>query len=126
MKAVTRHISYRTQRAIEFCLKEKHLCDEQKSLVVSGGVACNDFIFNSISRMAKTYNFDTYRPSKNLCSDNGVMIAWNGIEKIIEDHKCLQNNCIDEIQIIGKCSLGKSLKNEVLNANISCKWVKVK
>ncbi|XP_055376291.1 probable tRNA N6-adenosine threonylcarbamoyltransferase, mitochondrial [Condylostylus longicornis] len=124
LKACTRHLSYRTQRAIEFCEK-RNIFPNSKYLVISGGVACNDFIFDSISKMALSYKFKTVRPTKALCRDNGAMIAWCGIEKILENPDLLKSLNLDEVDIIGKCKLGKDISEDLENEQISCKWVKV-
>lgn len=126
-KAVTRHLSHRTQRAIEYCERKKIFTENtEKSLVISGGVACNDYIFNALSIMADHYNYTTYRPSKQLCRDNGAMIAWNAIEKLKQNSSLyLDNQDLNEINIIGKCKLGLNIIDDVIKENISCKWIQI-
>lgn len=124
LKATTRHISNRTQRALEFCLRKEFFDKSTRpTIVVSGGVANNDYIFENISNLAKQYDAVAFRPSKLYCSDNGAMIAWNGIERLLEDKSCAQTN-FDKIDVVGKASLGLSLIDEVVNEDIKCKWVK--
>lgn len=124
LKATTRHISNRTQRALEFCLK-KNFFDHSSSpsIVVSGGVANNDYIFENISNVGSKYGVKVFRPSKKYCSDNGAMIAWNGIERLMEDPSYALTN-FDNVNAVGKCTLGLSLIDEVANESIKCKWVK--
>ena len=123
--ATARHICNRTQRAMEFC-DRKNLFDgvEQRTLVVSGGVACNDFIFNSLSEMSELMNFKATRPSRRLCTDNGIMVAWNGVENFIQNKEIYHHATIDDIQSHPSCRIGESLINEVKNESILCKWVK--
>ncbi|XP_055598219.1 probable tRNA N6-adenosine threonylcarbamoyltransferase, mitochondrial [Uranotaenia lowii] len=119
--ASAKHIVQRTERAIRFC--EKNLYDNTdvpRSLVVSGGVARNDFIYDYIGRMASSHNYKIYRPSKELCSDNGVMIAWNGIEKFRASKDVIFE--YDSIDIYSKAPLGICLKEMVASANIPNKW----
>jgi len=52
-------------------------------LVITGGVACNQFIFNNLQQLALKNNFKILIPSKKLCTDNAIMIAWAGIEKLV-------------------------------------------
>lgn len=52
------------------------------ALVVSGGVAANKEIRNTLERLAKTHNLEFVAPPLDLCSDNGAMIAWTGIERL--------------------------------------------
>ena len=49
-------------------------------LVVSGGVASNQFIVSGLRRVCAHYGFRLVAPSPRLCSDNGVMIAWTALE----------------------------------------------
>lgn len=125
LKAATRHISNRTQRALEFCLSKNYFdgCSSP-SLVVSGGVANNDYIFKNISNVGSKYGVKAFRPSKLYCSDNGAMIAWNGVERLLEDPACALTK-FDDVDVKGKCSLGLSLIDEVTNEDIKCKWVKM-
>lgn len=51
-----------------------------KTLVVAGGVAKNSAIRNSMENLAKKYNMQFAAPPMNLCTDNGAMIAWAGME----------------------------------------------
>lgn len=52
------------------------------SLVVSGGVAANLEIRNALKKLAESRNMEFIAPPLNLCSDNGAMIAWTGIERL--------------------------------------------
>ena len=47
---------------------------------VVGGVAANQFIRQRLERTATENNFNLIAPPINLCTDNGAMIAWAGIE----------------------------------------------
>uniref|UniRef100_A0A1A9USV1 N(6)-L-threonylcarbamoyladenine synthase n=1 Tax=Glossina austeni TaxID=7395 RepID=A0A1A9USV1_GLOAU len=122
LHAVSRHLMHRTQRALEFCLARNYFEEKPRSLVVSGGVANNDVIFEDISNLAKHYNCETYRPSKKYCSDNGVMIAWNGIEQISSNFQSLRWDYYN-LDIKGKVPLGVSIINEVTKSNMKCKWI---
>ncbi|MAP24035.1 MAG: tRNA (adenosine(37)-N6)-threonylcarbamoyltransferase complex transferase subunit TsaD [Rickettsiales bacterium] len=53
---------------------------EIKNFVVSGGVASNKYIRQSLQNMCDTNNVNFIAPPIELCTDNGVMIAWAGIE----------------------------------------------
>lgn len=123
--AVTRHICTRTQRAMEFCERKGFINGkETNTLVVSGGVACNDFIYNALAEMCKEKNFQAFRPSKKLCTDNGIMIAWNGVERFIQNKGIYSHLEIDDIEVIATCQLGESLIDQVKKENIRCDWVK--
>lgn len=49
--------------------------------VVSGGVACNNFIAKGLKIVCDELDYKLVRPPAKLCTDNGVMIAWNGVER---------------------------------------------
>lgn len=127
LKAMTKHMLHRTQRAIEYCEKANLLgkFSEPKSIVFSGGVACNDFMFNALTQMAKRLQYDCYRPAKNLCTDNGVMIAWNGVEKWKEHKDMYLNLELDSVIAESKCPLEFNHIKNVELANIAPDWVKV-
>ena len=51
-----------------------------KTLVVAGGVAKNSAIRAAMESCATKHNMVFAAPPMNLCTDNGAMIAWAGIE----------------------------------------------
>jgi N6-L-threonylcarbamoyladenine synthase len=125
LAAATRHLCHRTQRAIEYCEVEEMFAGvEQKTLVVSGGVASNDFIFTALTQMCNELGFKVYRPSKRLCTDNGVMIAWAGMEKIIANKIPVIEN-LDKLEVFPRCPLGENIIDKVKAKQLQCKWVKI-
>ncbi|XP_013187114.2 tRNA N6-adenosine threonylcarbamoyltransferase, mitochondrial-like [Amyelois transitella] len=113
--AVAEHIAHRTERAVIFCEKNT-LLGEYRNLVVSGGVACNDFIYKSLQVVTKKLGYEVYRPPPRLCTDNGVMIAWNGIEKLRKPCGIIADIPISSIEPVAP--LGNSLINEVKQSNL--------
>ncbi|XP_066178617.1 tRNA N6-adenosine threonylcarbamoyltransferase, mitochondrial [Sylvia atricapilla] len=79
--AVAVHIIQRTYRAMLFCIKTSIL-PKNATLVVSGGVASNQYIRKALQNLADANDFALLCPPPRLCTDNGVMIAWNGIERL--------------------------------------------
>ena len=67
----------RTTKAMAV-LKDKY--PHAKSFVISGGVAANQPIRLTLESLATEHSLDFYAPPLNLCGDNGVMIAWTGLE----------------------------------------------
>lgn len=51
-----------------------------KTLVVAGGVAKNSAIRSAMESLAAKFNMTFAAPPMNLCTDNGAMIAWAGLE----------------------------------------------
>lgn len=53
-----------------------------KNFVVSGGVAANMFLNKRMRAVVENYGFSLKSPPINLCTDNAVMVAWTGIERL--------------------------------------------
>ena len=51
-----------------------------KTLVVAGGVAKNSAVRSAMERLAVAHGVVFAAPPMNLCTDNGAMIAWAGLE----------------------------------------------
>jgi N6-L-threonylcarbamoyladenine synthase len=77
--AVADVISDRTRRAIHIF---RELCPEGNTLVVAGGVAANGTLRATLQAVSATQGFHLAAPPLRLCTDNGVMIAWAGIERL--------------------------------------------
>ncbi|KAF3439999.1 hypothetical protein FNV43_RR18277 [Rhamnella rubrinervis] len=71
------HLEERCERAIEWALKIE---PSVKYLVVSGGVASNQYVRSQLDRLVQKHGLHLVCPPPSLCTDNGVMVAWTGIE----------------------------------------------
>lgn len=60
--------------------------NESPTIVVSGGVAANKYIRSIIEKESNKNNIEFKAPPIKLCTDNGVMIAWAGMEKFLLGH----------------------------------------
>ncbi|KYM82161.1 putative O-sialoglycoprotein endopeptidase 2 [Atta colombica] len=122
----TRHICLRTQRAMEFINNMNLIPQEQRTLVISGGVACNNFLAKSLEIVCSERGFKFVRTPPRLCNDNGVMIAWNGAEKWMANINVLQDRAeIEMVSIEKNASFGESWIERVQDADIKCKLVKL-
>jgi len=63
---------------IEFSKNKKN---NQKILVIAGGVAANLTIRNNLTKLSEEEKFTSIFPPIYLCGDNAAMIAWAGIER---------------------------------------------
>ncbi|XP_071443008.1 tRNA N6-adenosine threonylcarbamoyltransferase, mitochondrial isoform X3 [Hetaerina americana] len=127
--SIARHICHRVQRAMEYVsLRELLPPDEEKTLVVSGGVACNKFIRGCVEQVCLEMGYRLLAPPPHLCTDNGAMIAWNGMERWKAGKGVIDPSSpeFDEVDIQGRCILGEDMREDVAEANIKCKWVKLK
>lgn len=52
-----------------------------KDIVVAGGVAANTYLRKALIEMANSKGLNFAAPPIRLCTDNGVMIAWAGLER---------------------------------------------
>lgn len=55
-----------------------------KDLVVSGGVAANTYLRQKLQQLADTEGLKFAAPPIRFCTDNGVMIAWAGMERALK------------------------------------------
>jgi N6-L-threonylcarbamoyladenine synthase len=53
-----------------------------QALVIAGGVAANEAIRSALGRFSAQAGLKLVAPPQNLCTDNGAMIAWAGIERL--------------------------------------------
>jgi N6-L-threonylcarbamoyladenine synthase len=51
-------------------------------LVVAGGVAANGAVREALAAAASATGFTLLAPPVRLCTDNAVMVAWTGIERL--------------------------------------------
>lgn len=57
-------------------------------LVITGGVASNNFLRRKIFECAIEYGFEAIFPPHEFCTDNGVMVAWAGAENLKKGYIC--------------------------------------
>jgi len=55
---------------------------EGRHLVVAGGVAANQAIRAGLTEIAKKAGLILAAPPPALCTDNGAMVAWAGLERL--------------------------------------------
>lgn len=65
-------------------------CSQKKipltAFVVAGGVASNMALRETLEKVAKAANLDFVAPPLTLCTDNGAMVAWAGLEQLRKGH----------------------------------------
>ncbi|XP_076460991.1 tRNA N6-adenosine threonylcarbamoyltransferase, mitochondrial-like [Babylonia areolata] len=120
---VLHHMARRLQRAFLFC-DLKHLLPKNRTLVLSGGVASNSYLRSGLQQVCEMNNCQLLCPPPHLCTDNGIMIAWNGMEKLLQGIGKADNPATVDIQ--PKCPLGKDITQEVIAAAIKLPRLKLK
>ena len=78
-EAVGDVLTDRAANAIE-TFRARH--SDAATLVVAGGVAANDYLRKRLDQLAGREGFRLVAPPVELCTDNGVMVAWAGIERL--------------------------------------------
>lgn len=81
--AVAETLVTRTKNAIKMA---KDIHPGIKHLVVAGGVAANQAIGTALTELAEKSNMSLVKPAPALCTDNGAMIAWAGLERFRLGH----------------------------------------
>ena len=77
--AVVEVLAGRTRRAMR-AVRERGL--DMRHLVVAGGVAANKTLSDSLCAAAESEGFELVAPAAALCTDNGAMVAWAGLERL--------------------------------------------
>ena len=80
-KAVTECLLHKLGKALKIF---KTKCPEGKHLVVAGGVAANLYLREHLQTLADKNNLIFAAPPIKFCTDNGVMIAWAGMERALK------------------------------------------
>ena len=112
---VVYHIAKRLQRAFIFDRMEE-LLGKHKTLVVSGGVASNSYLRSTLQKVCDLHDCELVCPPIKLCTDNGIMIAWNGMEKLLSSKDCFQDP--DTVDVKPRSPIGQDISNEVLKCSI--------
>uniref|UniRef100_A0A4W4HLS1 N(6)-L-threonylcarbamoyladenine synthase n=1 Tax=Electrophorus electricus TaxID=8005 RepID=A0A4W4HLS1_ELEEL len=121
---VALHIAKRTFRAILFCKAKGHLPQSNPTLVVSGGVASNEYIRETLRIVTDATGLQLLCPPSEFCTDNGVMIAWNGVERLKEGKGIVSHT--QEVCYEPKAPLGRDISTEVRDAAIKIPPLKLK
>ncbi|XP_059199133.1 tRNA N6-adenosine threonylcarbamoyltransferase, mitochondrial [Centropristis striata] len=113
---VASHLTQRTHRAILFCKANGLLPSDTPTLVLSGGVASNQYIRNTLSSITEETGLRLLCPPAKFCTDNGVMIAWNGVERLREGKGILPPHV--DVRYEPRAQLGVDMTAEVKAAAI--------
>ncbi|CAK8690857.1 unnamed protein product [Clavelina lepadiformis] len=113
---IMHHILTRVHRAIIFCHEEKFFKHAMPTLVVSGGVACNGYLRNALTYLCKHLEVNLVIPPLSMCTDNGTMIAWAGMEYLKIGAGISKNPMSERFQ--PKMPLGEHIGRQIEERNI--------
>ena len=77
--AVADSLIDRSRKAIDL-FAERH--PGANRFVIAGGVAANTYLRERLAQLTARNKFDLVVPPGKLCTDNGAMIAWAGLERL--------------------------------------------
>ncbi len=72
----------RMSHALDTYLADPKVGPDHRSLVIAGGVAANQMIRTRLGHILDRKGFRLIAPPGKWCTDNAVMIAWAGIERL--------------------------------------------
>lgn len=70
------------QKVIKLLILFSSKYNRSNQILISGGVASNSYIKKMVHKNVKALGYKLYFPTKELCTDNAVMIAYTGMKKI--------------------------------------------
>ena len=76
--------------------------------------------------MCDALNCRLVAPAPKYCTDNGVMIAWNGLEKYRSSTDIIPYQNVTNVTHYPREPFGIDISSDVSDANIKCKWIKVR
>ena len=83
--AIADCLADRVQKALKIAFDNPDFA-KNPQLVVAGGVAANQAISERLQHITNTTNTKLIVPPPSLCTDNGAMIAWAGMEYYQQGH----------------------------------------
>jgi N6-L-threonylcarbamoyladenine synthase len=58
-----------------------------KQMVIAGGVSANQALRTALQSVTQTTGCEIYYPALKLCTDNGAMIAYAGLQHLVQGHE---------------------------------------
>eukprot|EP00049_Salpingoeca_infusionum_P011972 m.211955 g.211955 ORF g.211955 m.211955 type:complete len:418 (+) comp15068_c1_seq5:123-1376(+) len=113
-RTAVRHLVDRCYRAFEFARQTNV---PLSSFVVSGGVACNQYLRQKLAHLCDEQQIQLVIPPMEHCTDNGIMIAWAGLEMVRQGMPPIQD--IDTVRFIPQWPLGIDIRDQVEACDIA-------
>ena len=79
---------------------------------------------SSLFKVCESYDCQLVVPPLRYCTDNGVMIAWNGVEKWLKNQDILPYHQVFDVDVHPRVPFGTDISKEVSEARIKVKKVK--
>lgn len=120
--SIARQLCKKLERALVYVNQKELLPPDRKRFVLSGGVACNGYIREMLTYICHRNGYELHAPPPKLCCDNGVMIAWNGMEKLKRGLDLTYE--YDKVDMHPDEPFGVDERAEVAKANIRTGYIK--
>lgn len=78
-----------------------------------------------MKQLCEHEHVELFVPSAHLCTDNGVMIAWNGMERIQAGEAAIPPDEVDKLAYQPVATLGQDLTHKVPEECIQIPRVKI-
>ncbi|XP_070566352.1 tRNA N6-adenosine threonylcarbamoyltransferase, mitochondrial-like isoform X2 [Ptychodera flava] len=114
---VTHQMTKKVARAMIYSQQSHLIPAEKQTLVVSGGVASNVYIRNALKYVCDKYDYRLMCPPPRLCTDNGIMIAWAGMERLKQGIGFASDP--QSVKYEPRWPLGEDISNLVSDARIT-------
>jgi len=113
---LTTHILQQVHRGVIFSRLKQWLPAETGTLVASGGVLCNSYLKYRLTDLCESLNITVAFPSPKLCRDNGIMIAWAGME-YFKQGRGISSDPQNE-RFVPKLELGPYIREDIKSLKI--------
>lgn len=111
------YITYLAERAM---LYTNRIYPDVRHIVVSGGVASNsllrELLAEAINRQSLPLSL--IAPEPRLCTDNGTMIAWAGVEYLKAGIAPMAQSEVERIHFMPRLPIGEDISDKVQSAGI--------
>ncbi len=79
-----------------------------------------------IFQVCNSFEVNLVTPEAKYCTDNGVMIAWNGLEKWRRQIDIVPPSEVfgSSLSIFPRAPFGTDISDTVTRQSIKCKWIK--
>nr|XP_022308729.1 probable tRNA N6-adenosine threonylcarbamoyltransferase, mitochondrial [Crassostrea virginica] len=115
-------IGRRLQRAFVYC-EIKNLLPSHPTLVVSGGVASNQYFRHCLRHVCDMNSATLICPPQELCTDNGIMVAWNGVEKLKVGRGISKDPQSEEFR--ARSPIGENMREDVMKLGLKIPKLKL-
>ena len=120
-------IARRVMRGLEYAENENFWPENaKKTLVVSGGVASNLRLRHMLQQACDQFDCQAVFPPVKYCTDNGVMIAWNGVEKWkrSREEDIIPWQKVFDVDVYPKVPFGQDISSVIASQQLKAQKIK--